>query len=107
RLIATFRAQGNRTVLAIVERDGSKSERVLALPALSEFSSPRWSPDDRSIAFVGAIEIAFNRALYVMDVAGGEAKQIANAQNIQGVAWLPGGSGLVYSSSAGSTMTYP
>jgi Tol biopolymer transport system component len=107
RRIATFRTQGNRTVLAIVERDGSKSERVLALPALSEFSSPRWSPDDRSIAFVGAIEIAFNRALYVMDVAGGEAKQIANAQNIQGVAWLPGGSGLVYSSSAGSTMTYP
>jgi len=107
RRIATFRTQGNRTVLAIVERDGSKSERVMALPALSEFSSPRWSPDDRSIAFVGAIEIAFNRALYVMDVAGGEAKQIANAQNIQGVAWLPGGSGLVYSSSAGSTMTYP
>ena len=107
RRIATFRTQGNRTVLAIVERDGSKSERVMALPALSEFSSPRWSPDDQSIAFVGAIEIAFNRALYLMDVAGGEPKQIANAQNIQGVAWLPEGSGLVYSSSAGSTMTYP
>jgi Tol biopolymer transport system component len=107
RRIATFRAQGNRTVLAIIERDGSKSERVVALPELSEFSSPRWSPDDRSIAFVGAIEIAFNRALYVMDVAGGEPKPIANAQNIQGVAWLPDGSGLVYASSAGSTMTYP
>jgi Tol biopolymer transport system component len=47
RRIATFRTQGNRTVLAIVERDGSKSERVMALPALSEFSSPRWSPDDQ------------------------------------------------------------
>ena len=107
RRIATFRTQGSRTALAIVERDGSKSERAIALPALSEFSSPRWSPDDQSIAFVGAIEIAFNRALYVMDVAGGEPKQIANAQNIQGVAWIPDGSGLVYSSSAGSTMTYP
>ena len=73
RRIATFRAQGNRTVLAIVERDGSKSERVMALPALSEFSSPRWSPDNQSIAFVGAIEIAFNRALYLV-VGRGEPR---------------------------------
>ena len=108
RRIATFRIQDNRTVLAILERDGSKVQRVKQLPALAEFGSPRWSPDDRWIAFVGAIEIAFNRAVYVMDAAGdGEPKAVANAQNIQGLAWLPDSSGLVYASSAGSTMTYP
>ena len=107
RRIATFRTQGSRTALAIVERDGSKSERAIALPALSEFSSPRWSPDDQSIAFVGAIEIAFNRALYVMDVAGGEPKQIANAQNIQGVALDSRRLGARLLIVGGSTMTYP
>ena len=108
RRIATFRIQDNRTVLAILERDGSTVQRVKQLPALAEFGCPRWSPDDRWIAFVGAIEIAFNRAVYVMDAAGDdEPKAVANAQNIEGLAWLPDGSGLVYASSAGSTMTYP
>jgi eukaryotic-like serine/threonine-protein kinase len=108
RHIATFRIQDNRTVVAILERDGSKVQRVKQLPALDEFASLRWSPDDRWIAFVGAIEIAFNRAVYVMDAAGdGEPKAVANAQSIQGLAWLPDTSGLVYASSAGSTMTYP
>jgi Tol biopolymer transport system component/predicted Ser/Thr protein kinase len=107
RRIATFRRQDNRTVLAILERDGLKTQRVKQLPALAEFSSPRWSPDDRWIAFVGAIEIAFNRAVYVMDAGDGEPKAVASAQRIQGLAWLPDSSGLVYASSAGSTMAYP
>ena len=104
RRIATFRRQDNRTVLAILERDGLKTHRVKPLPALAEFSGPRWSPDDRWIAFVGAIEIAFNRAVYVMDAGNGEPKNVASAQRIQGLAWLPDSSGLVYASSAGSTM---
>jgi serine/threonine protein kinase/Tol biopolymer transport system component len=107
RRIATFRTQDNRTVLAILERDGSKVERVKQLPALAEFGSPRWSPDDRWIAFVGALEIAFSRAVFVINAADGEPKAVVIAQSIQGLAWLPDGSGLVYASSAGSTMTYP
>jgi Tol biopolymer transport system component len=107
RRIATFRRQDNRTVLAILERGGSKVQRVINLPALAEFGSPRWSPDDRWIAFVGAIEIAFSRSIYVVDAGGKELKAVANAPSIQGLAWLPDGSGLVYASSAASTMTYP
>jgi Tol biopolymer transport system component/predicted Ser/Thr protein kinase len=107
RRIATFQKQDNRVVLAILDRDGSKAQRVLALPALAEFRSPRWSPDDRALAFVGAVEIAFNRAVYVMSATEGAPKSIASAQNMQGLAWLPDGTGLVYASSAGSTMAYP
>ena len=107
RHIATFHRQGNRMVLAVLARDGSTVDREITLPALAEFNSPRWSPDDRLIAFVGVIEIAFNRAVYVTSADGGESKPVVNAQNLQGLAWLPDGSGLVYASSAGSTMTYP
>jgi Tol biopolymer transport system component len=107
RRVATVQTQDNRLVLAIYDRDSSKLQRVQPLPALSEVGSPRWSPDDRWIAFVGAIEIVFNRAVYMMDAAGGSPKEVASAQRIQGLAWLPDGAGLVYASSAGSTMAYP
>ncbi|MGH9204913.1 MAG: TolB family protein, partial [Vicinamibacterales bacterium] len=106
RRIATFQSQGNRTVLAILERDGSLVQ-FKQLPSLTEFAAPRWSPDDRSIAFVGAIEIAFNHALYVIDVDGSEVTAVASAPRIQGLAWLPDNSGLVYASSVGSTSAYP
>ncbi len=107
RRIVTFRTQNNGTALTIFQRDGSGSALVKPLPALAQYFSPRWSPDDRSVAFVGAVEIGFNRTAYVMDVPDGEPQAVARAGNIQGIAWLPDGSGLVYASSAGSTMAYP
>ncbi len=107
RRIATFQTQDNGVVLAIYDREKQQLERVMRLPVLAEFGTPRWSPDDRRIAFVGAIEIAFSRAVYVVDIEAGEPKTVASAQNIQGLAWTPDGSRLVYASSAGSTMAYP
>ena len=88
RRIATFQTQGSRAVLAILARDG-KALEAKELPPLSEFATPRWSPDDRSIAFVGAIEIAFNRALYVVDVDSGDAQAIAGALRIRGSLGCP------------------
>ena len=35
------------------------------------------------------------------------AREIARSANLSGLAWLPDGSGVVYSSSAGSTVLYP
>jgi len=106
RRIVTFQSHGGRTVLAILQRDGSPVQ-VKPLPALAEVGTPRWSPDDRSVAFVGALEIAFNRALYVVEIDGTDPIMLATAPRIQGLAWLPDGSGLVYASSAGSTAVYP
>ena len=107
RHIVTFRSQDHKTVLVILSRDGSSVERVKQLPGDSEYRSPRWSPDDHWIAFEGNRDSAFNHIVYVMDASGGEPKPVVSASNLQGLAWLPNASGLVFASSAGSTMAYP
>jgi Tol biopolymer transport system component len=104
--IVTFQSKGDKTSLVILSRDGSKVEREKQLPS-AILRSPRWSPDDHWIAFDGSQDIAFNHTLYVVDAGDGAPKSLVSASNIQGVAWLPNGSGLVYASSAGSTMAYP
>jgi Tol biopolymer transport system component len=105
--IVTFQSQGSKTVLVILSRDGSKLERVKRLASDFAFRSPRWSPDDHWIAFDGNQDVAFNHSVYVMNAGNGEPKAVASASNVRGVAWLPNGSGLVYASSAGSTVAYP
>jgi len=107
--VATFLSQhGGKTVLAILSRDGALVERQMPLPDGAAFRSPRWSPEDRWIAFDVVGDGAANHTLYITDTGTGAAsKRLVNATFIQGVAWLPDGSGLVYASSAGSTMVYP
>jgi Tol biopolymer transport system component len=105
--IATFLSQSGRTVLAILSRDGSPIEHQIPLPDGATFRSPRWSPDDRWIAFDVISELAFNHTIYITEARTSAPKPLVNAGSIQGVAWLPDGSGLVYASSAGSTMAYP
>ena len=104
--IVASRRKGGKISLLILSRDG-KIEREKELPGYAgSFRSPRWSPDDRRIAFAGSRDV-FNSTVYVMDAGDGAPKPVVSASNIQGVAWLPDGSGLVYASSAGSTMAYP
>jgi len=106
--IVTFQSKGEKTSLVILSRDGSKVEREKQLPSdAATFRSPRWSPDDHWIAFDGSRDVAFNHTVYVVDTGDGAPKPVATASNIQGVAWLPNGSGVLYASSAGSTMAYP
>ena len=105
--IVTFRSQGDRKVLLILSRDGSRVEHERPLPNDSEYRSPRWSPDDHWIAFVGNRNSAFSYQVYVTNAGGGEPKPLASASNIRGLAWLPDVSGLIFASSAGSTMAYP
>ena len=42
-----------------------------------------------------------------MPASGGEPITVAQQSDLNGFAWLPDSSGLVYSSSAGSTVSYP
>ena len=68
---------------------------------------PRWSPDDRLIAFQVHVTAYFDQRIYVMPDDGGPAQEVVRGALLKGVTWLPDGRGLVYSSSAGTSLPYP
>jgi len=106
--IATLQAHDDDAYLvALSRRDGSVT-RICAVPPATVCQCPRWSPDDRWIAFYGTAVGTFDERLYVVPSNGSAPPQlIAHAAGLRGASWLPDSGGLVYSSSAGSTVPYP
>jgi Tol biopolymer transport system component len=105
--LALVRATDNQLMLVTVARDGSNLEQVALLPA-ALYSSVRWSPDDRWIAFQRTdYSTGFEVALEMVAVRSGERREITRDSALNGFSWLPDSAGFVYSSSRGSTMLYP
>ena len=107
RRIALFQSSDGQLALMVVTRDGSRAERVTLVAAGSGYASPRWSPDDRLIAFQRSSGFAFDLVLEIASVTGDERSEIVHSEWLNGFSWLPDGSGFVYSSSRGSTLLYP
>jgi len=78
-----------------VNADGSDPVQMTSGPEGE--SSPRWSPDGRTIAFVskrGSDEAA---QLYVLSNAGGEAQRITSHETaVSGIAWSPDGAAVYF-----------
>ena len=107
RRLALLRAVDEELMLVTVARDGSNLEQVARLPA-GLYSSLRWSPDDRWIAFQRSnFSAGFTVALEMVSVRDGVRREITRDSLLQGFSWLPDSSGFIYSSSRGSTMLYP
>ena len=105
--VAVFQDGTDSIELASLSRDGSQRTVIARLPLKDYYRTPRWSPDDRSIAFqIGSIE-AFELRLGIIDVQDGRQREVARGSNLQGLTWLRDGSSLVYASSKGSTLLYP
>jgi len=105
--MAVFQGAAESIDLVTVSRDGSGRVVVAQLPPQASYRHPRWSPDDRSIAFqIGGID-AFEFRLDVIDVANGQQRELARGSNLQGLTWRRDNSGVVYASSRGSTLLYP
>ncbi len=103
--LAFFRLAGNRIQLVTAPSDGSSIDVVAQFEPATYYLYPRWSPDGKSIAFQRGDSIRFD--LFVVPASGGEPRQLTRENNlIGGFAWLPDSSGIVYSSSRGSTMPY-
>jgi Tol biopolymer transport system component len=106
RRLAFFRAAAGGLALTIAGLDGSETRTVLEGSSQLWFDQPRWSPDDRELAF-NRTGTFFDNSIQAVGVEGGEPRTLARGFWMRGLAWQPDGSGLVYSSSAGSTLAYP
>jgi len=102
--LACFRLVGDGIQLVASSLDGS-DVRVVARSAPGYHRHPRWSPDGHLIAFQRGDGMRFD--IFATSPATGETRQLTRDRNIiNGVAWLPDSSGLIYGSSRGSTTPY-
>ncbi len=89
------------TSLWLVPADGSSQPRVLT--SGTRDSSPRWSPDGKSIAFVRAPEKDGKpqpAQIYLLALDGGEARPITDLpRGAGGPVWSPDGKRIAFSSS--------
>jgi eukaryotic-like serine/threonine-protein kinase len=104
--LAFFMDNGGQRTLVTASREGLDIRHITDTEPW-QMAAPRWSPDDRSLAFHVTVVTRFDERLCIVAANGGEPRSIARTASIKGLSWLPDGSGLVYSSSAGSTLPYP
>jgi serine/threonine-protein kinase len=104
--VAFFRFKDGTMELAVAARDGSRPECIQRL-SNDVYGWPRWSPDDRAVAFQRMSRAHFDSRIYIAATTGGEPREVVRSLHIRGLTWLPDGSGLVYSTSTGTMVAYP
>jgi Tol biopolymer transport system component len=103
--LAFFRLENGQTQLVVTDRDGSHAQPLGHFSSYN-YAHPRWSPDDRNIAFEHSVG-SWVDDLYVIASTGGDIRQVTHdGALIKGLAWLPDSSGLVFSSARKNTVMY-
>lgn len=95
-VIATANMVDNRWDGAIVLTDvATKASRLLTRDRRG-VSTPRWSPDGRSLAFL-AIGAGGRAQVHVLPMAGGDARQLTTSPTpVTQLAWRPDGAAIAY-----------
>jgi Tol biopolymer transport system component len=102
--VTCFSLVEGRIQLLTSALDGSDVRAIARLDA-GYYRYPRWSPDSRWIAFQRGDGIRYD--IFVIAARGGEPRQLTHDRDfINGLAWLPDSTGIVYASSRGSTVPY-
>jgi Tol biopolymer transport system component len=106
RRVAFFRLESERIELATCALDGSDVRTIHRFPArIRYYRYPRWSPDQQSIAYQAGDGVRWD--IHVVSANGGEPRQLTSEKSvIRGLTWLPDSTGVVYSSSRASTVSY-
>jgi eukaryotic-like serine/threonine-protein kinase len=104
--IAFFRLNGRNPELILAKRDGSKPQVITSLEPGYEYTTLRWSPDGRSLAYKRSYQGL--QAVFVTETDKFAPKQIVPGGNdvIRGFTWLPDSTGIVYSSTRARTLPY-
>jgi Tol biopolymer transport system component len=106
-----FRLEKKFVELVSTDADGGNPHTVLQSPPNTEqpsfdFSFPRWSPDDKWIAYQHATAM-WSDDIYIVAATGGSPRQITHESKLMGgLTWTADGSGIVYSSARGGTVLY-
>jgi eukaryotic-like serine/threonine-protein kinase len=103
--LAFLRFENHQVELVVSALDGAALQVVTRLSAQYSYSYPRWSPDDARIAYQRSQ--VFRSDIFAVPSQGGQPQPITDeAVMMSGFAWLPDGSGIVYSSARGGTILY-
>lgn len=100
RRVSFFQMFDNKWRIGIVSSAGGSILQRLDVPASLKESEIRWSPDDRSLYFIGADGSVGN--VWNLPLDGTETKQITNfkTQYLEDFAWSPDGKTLAVSRSS-------
>jgi len=103
--LACFRLENGRIQLVTSTLEGSDVQVVATLET-RYYRYPRWSPDNRWIAFQAGD--GFRGDIYYVPVRGGSKPASLTNDNrfTEGLSWLPDSTGIVFASSRGSSVPY-
>jgi len=88
--------KGNRRIGHIYRINTDGSEQTQLTFGERGESSPRWSPDGKTVAFSARRDPDTSNQVYLLSVAGGEARRLTNHPTAPGsIAWAPDG-GVIY-----------
>jgi len=103
--LALFRLVKEGIQLVTEPMDGSRFDVVAVFAPATYYLYPRWSPDGRWIAFQRGDSIRFD--IFLAPATGGEPRKLTRDNNMMnGFAWLPDSTGIIYSSSRGGSIPY-
>ena len=100
-----FRFEAGRIELVVTRRDGTDVRLLAQLETGSYYVFPRWSPDDRTVAYHRTAGV--NGEIFVVPAAGGTPQQLTQDKTVQdGLSWSPDGSRVIFSATRGATVFY-
>jgi len=103
--LALLQFSRGQVELVIAARDGSNPRAIARLSPGYNYQFPRWSPDDKWIAYQQGKVFLYD--VFVVSADGGQPQRLTHDGNLlSGFTWLPDGSGIVYSSARGGTLLY-